>query len=137
MDLYLVRFSAPDQLFVNEDGAFAKAISDPGKVPSDGGRGLAVSDYDGDGDLDIYLVNEGANQLLQNQGDGSFDPVTETAGNGLVDEGSGRSAAFFDADGDGDLDLYVVNAYGDNHYFEHDAGGFSDVTTASNRKPCL
>ena len=131
LDLYLVRFSAPDQLFVNEDGAFAKAISDPGKVPSDGGRGLAVSDYDGDGDLDMYLVNEGANQLLQNQGDGSFDPVTESAGSGLADEGSGRSAAFFDADGDGDLDLYVVNAYGDNHYFEHDAGGFSDATTAS------
>ena len=131
LDLYLVRFSAPDQLFVNEGGAFVQAISDPGMVPSEGGRGVAVSDYDGDGDLDIYLVNDGANQLLQNQGDGSLDPVTETAGDGLADEGSGRSAAFFDSDADGDLDLYVVNAYGDNHYFEHDTEGFFEATIAS------
>ena len=131
LDLYLVRFSAPDQLFVNEGGAFVRAISDPGMVPSEGGRGVAVSDYDGDGDLDIYLVNDGANQLLQNQGDGSLDPVTETAGDGLADEGSGRSAAFFDSDADGDLDLYVVNAYGDNRYFEHDTEGFFEATIAS------
>jgi M6 family metalloprotease-like protein len=128
LDLYLVRFGSPDQLFVNEGGGLDRAISDPGMSPSDRGRGLAVSDYDGDGDLDIYLVNEGANQLLQNRGDGSFDPVTETAGRGLADDSSGRSAAFFDADADGDLDLYVVNAYGANRYFEHTADGFSDAT---------
>ena len=55
-----------------------------------GGSGLALLDYDGDGDMDLYLVNgwrlegsevieKGANRLYRNRGDGSFEDVTDEA----------------------------------------------------------
>lgn len=34
------------------------------------GRGIAVADYDGDGDLDLYVTNNGANVLYQNDNNG-------------------------------------------------------------------
>ena len=55
------------------------------------GTGLALLDYDGDGDLDLYLVNgwrldgpsvaeRGRNRLYRNEGDGTFADVSERAG---------------------------------------------------------
>ncbi|MGQ9575510.1 MAG: CRTAC1 family protein [Thermoguttaceae bacterium] len=72
------------------------------------GLGVAVGDYDNDGDPDIYVSNFGPNVLYRNNGDGTFTDVTAEAG---VARGSkvGAGASFFDMDGDGDLDLYVAN----------------------------
>jgi len=72
------------------------------------GLGVAVGDYDNDGDLDIYVNNHGPNVLYRNNGDGTFSDVTEQAG---VSNGGrmGAGTCFLDADGDGDLDLYVSN----------------------------
>ena len=71
------------------------------------GMGVAVGDYDNDGDTDLYVTNVGPNKLFRNDGAGHFEEVAEAAG--VSDDGWGTSAAFVDFDGDGLLDLYVVN----------------------------
>lgn len=71
------------------------------------GMGVAVGDYDNDGDVDIYVTNFGPNVLYRNNGDGTFTDVT--AASGTDDTRWSTSAAFFDYDRDGDLDLFVVN----------------------------
>ena len=71
------------------------------------GMGVAIADYDNDGDPDIYFTNLGANQLFRNNGDGTFTDVTELTAVG--DSGWSTSAAFFDYDGDGWLDLFICN----------------------------
>jgi hypothetical protein len=72
------------------------------------GMGVAVGDYDNDGDPDIYVNNFGPNVLYRNNGDGTFTDVTEFAG---VQNGNrvGAGASFLDIENDGDLDLYVGN----------------------------
>jgi hypothetical protein len=72
------------------------------------GLGVAVADYDNDGDQDVYLNNYGPNVLYLNNGDGTFTDVTKRAD---VDNGFqvGAGACFLDMDKDGDLDLYVAN----------------------------
>lgn len=69
--------------------------------------GVAVADYDNDGDPDIYLTNWGPNRLYRNKGDGTFEEIGERAG--LADSAWSVSAAWCDIDRDGDLDLYVTN----------------------------
>ena len=71
------------------------------------GMGVAVGDYDNDGDLDLYVTNFGPNVLYRNNGNGTFTDVTREAG--VDDERWSTSASFFDYDRDGDLDLFVAN----------------------------
>ncbi len=70
------------------------------------GMGVAVGDYDNDGDLDLYLTNYGPNLLYRNNGDATFTPMQ---GMGAEDSRWTTSAAFLDYDRDGDLDLFVTN----------------------------
>ena len=72
------------------------------------GLGVAVADYDNDGDQDVYLNNYGPNVLYENNGDGTFTDVTERAGVGNGFQ-VGAGACFLDIDKDGDLDLYASN----------------------------
>src|SRR3972149_9190544 len=96
------------------------------------GSGVALFDYDGDGDLDIYLVNastldrlaEGTpgepNRLFRNEGGSQYVDVTEAAGVG--DRGFGQGVAAADFDNDGDVDLYVTN-YGPNALYRNNGDG--------------
>lgn len=70
------------------------------------GMGVAVGDYDNDGNQDLFITAYGGNRLYHNNGDGTFTDVTVKAGVG----GSGwsTSAAWVDIDGDGLLDLIVL-----------------------------
>ena len=113
LDLYVVDGSTyanfgtgtGNVLYRNDDGAFvpiAAGVEDRGW-----GMGVAVGDYDGDGQRDLYVTNYGANALYRNRGDGTFASVTAQAG--VVGDDFSASAAFFDYDRDGDLDLYVAN----------------------------
>src|SRR5215510_6061015 len=71
------------------------------------GMGVAVGDYDNDGDLDVLVTCFGPETLYRNNGDGTFTDVTRDAGVG--DDQWSTSAAFVDVDRDGDLDLFVAN----------------------------
>lgn len=99
------------------------------------GSGVAVADYDNDGDDDIYFVcgrpslddrdPKWKNRLFVNEG-GHFTDVTERAGVG--DTGWGMCAIFGDVNNDGWLDLFVGN-YGDNVlYVSNGDGTFTDRT---------
>ncbi len=89
----------------------------------DHGCGVAVGDYDGDGDDDVYLLNQlGANGLYRNRGDGTFENVTEAMGVGLEDRIS-VGATFSDYDNDGDQDLFVTSTRGGNVLYRNEGDG--------------
>src|SRR5262249_40381161 len=67
--------------------------------------GVAVGDYDNDGDPDVYITALGGGHLYRNDG-GRFTEVTAEA-NAHASNGWLTSAAFFDLENDGDLDLFV------------------------------
>jgi len=71
------------------------------------GMGVAVGDYDNDGDLDLFVTSFGPDTLFRNNGNGTFTDVTSEAG--VSDPLWSTSAVFFDYDRDGDLDLFVAN----------------------------
>jgi hypothetical protein len=82
------------------------------------GNGVAVGDYDGDGDLDIYLLGQPGhpNRLYRNDHTAThegFTDVTDAAG--LSGLSGTRAAQFVDLDGDGLLDLVTVNDYATGH----------------------
>jgi hypothetical protein len=112
------------------------------------GAGVALFDYDGDGDLDVYLVQSGSlgskpagaavtSRLFRNDltvgADGSrklrFTDVTEKAGVGARTYGMGVATG--DYDGDGDLDLLVTSFGPEILYRNNGNGTFTDVTKES------
>lgn len=52
-------YAEPNQIFVNERGAFRLASGETFSDPLEVSRGLAVGDIDGDGDLDGVVTNSG------------------------------------------------------------------------------
>jgi len=99
-------------LYRNEGGwRFTDVTAASGLGDEGFGLGVAVGDYDGDGDPDVYVNNYGPNALYRNNGDGTFSNVTEQAGVGAGNQ-VGAGTAFLDIENDGDLDLYVSNYIG-------------------------
>ena len=90
------------------DGTFEDITEKAGLEGIGYGMGVAVGDYDNDGNEDLYVTGYGGNRLYHNNGDCTFTDVTDKAGVG----GSGwsTSAAWVDLDNDGLLDL-VVDRY--------------------------
>ena len=99
--------------------------------------GVALFDYDNDGDLDIFFVNsltidlvkskgKTRSALYRNDGDGKFTDVSAKAG--LSDIGWGMGVAVGDYNNDGFEDLYVT-CLGSNHLFKNNGDGtFTNVT---------
>jgi len=120
-------------------------------MPEIMGAGVALFDYDNDGDLDVYLVqgtmfdpsqdprlakfppapgwkpgNRLFRNLLSETGKLEFVDVTEKAGVGHI--GYGMGVAVGDYDNDGFQDLYVTN-FGHNVLYHNNGDGtFTDVT---------
>jgi tetratricopeptide (TPR) repeat protein len=71
------------------------------------GMGLAVADYDNDGDHDILVTGYQRNLFFSNNGNGTFTDTTQRVG--IKNGAWGSGAAFFDYDRDGYLDLVISN----------------------------
>ncbi len=111
------------------------------------GMGLAIGDYDNDGDLDYYYSNVGPMELLQNRGDGTFREVAQAAGVQAANY-IGWGAVFLDYDNDGWRDLYLAVADTTDHkdiaanqlFRNNGDGTFTEVacnTEASDVRPSL
>ena len=126
LDVYLVQsYGSGNRLFRNELIPSATLrftdVTEPSRTGfRSEGMGVAVGDYDNDGDPDLYVTSFGPNALYRNDGNGTFAEVTERAG--VNDTRWSTSAAFLDYDRDGRLDLFVAN--------------YLNYTIAAN-KPCV
>ncbi|HEX3185341.1 MAG TPA: CRTAC1 family protein [Pyrinomonadaceae bacterium] len=89
----------------NKDGTFTDVTQQAGLGVEMYGIGVAVADYDNDGNDDIFVTCVGPNHLFRNLGNGKFADVTARVG--LNEPGFSTSAAWFDYDNDGKLDLFV------------------------------
>ncbi len=98
----------PTQALYRNDGQghFDDVSKEAGLDKTFFGMGVAVGDYDNDGDPDLYVTALGGNFLYRNDGRGHFEDVTAEARTRGGD-GWFTSAAFFDMDNDGDLDLFA------------------------------
>lgn len=99
----------PTQTLYRNDGKghFEDVTKQAGLDRSYFGQGVAIGDYDNDGDPDLFVTAVGGCHLFRNDG-GKFTEVTAEA-NAKVSDGWSTSAAFFDMENDGDLDLFVCS----------------------------
>ncbi len=115
-DIYVACDSTPSWLFRNQrDGTFREEALERGVALSEdgleqAGMGLAIGDYDLDGNLDIFKTHfsDDTNILYRNDGKGNFDDVTIRAGIGVETRYVGWGAGMVDLDNDGLPDVFVV-----------------------------
>jgi enediyne biosynthesis protein E4 len=122
-DLYVANDVSESAMYLNLRNGKFKAVAHEAWV-SDyrGAMGLAVGDWDRDGDPDIFITHWIAQQnalfdnlRLTRGGAGKpgplrFEDVADTVGLGQISLNSiGWGTSFFDYDNDGQLDLMVVN----------------------------
>lgn len=100
--------------------------------------GVALHDFDGDGDLDLYFTNDAPNlgrprsakaphnHYFRNDA-GRFTDVTVASG--LAHAGYGFGVAVGDIDNDGDLDLFAANFDRDFLFRNRGNGVFDNVST--------
>jgi hypothetical protein len=117
-------------------------------------NGVAVADYDRDGDLDIYFsgflpfidsVPKSYNRLMRNDGNGTFTDVTLEAGFILqfsspaviTETGVKLGVSWGDFDNDGYPDLYLTHRGGNQLYHNSGDGTFEDVTESAGVAGCL
>ena len=94
------------QLYRNNGaGGFDEVTASAGLAVSLYGMGVAVGDYDNDGDRDLFISGYRRHAFFINQGDGTFAETAVGIGAGTW----GAGAAFFDYDRDGWLDLVLAS----------------------------
>ena len=129
-------------------------ISDLNEVV--GNNGVAVADYDNDGDLDIFIVSarsqdgeEYWSRLFENTNNGNFIDITESSGINqnlnhdidlinydedgnfsfdTIEHGDRLAASWGDFNNDGYPDLFLGNAVQSELYKNNGNGTFSNVT---------
>ncbi len=117
-DIYVANDGDPNQLWINqggrafEDEALLAGVALNHSGSAEASMGLAVEDFDGDGDEDLFMTHlDGeSNTFYVNLGNGFFEDLTIKAGlhsPSLIYTGFGTG--FFDYDNDGWLDLLILN----------------------------
>lgn len=106
------------------DGTFEDVTEKAGLAGIGYSTGVAVGDYDNDGNEDLFVAGYGRSTLYHNNGNGTFTDVTDSAG--VAGSGWATSAAWVDYDNDGRLDLvvarYMVWDFDDIYCGERKAG---------------
>ena len=98
-------------------------------------RGVAVGDFDNDGDLDLFVPAQTSPRLYRNNNDGAFTDVTATAGDLAKLTDPSVSAAWGDVNNDGLPDLFVCCTQGGSRlYIGNGRGQFSDISEAAGVK---
>src|ERR1700739_2479049 len=88
------------------DGKFTNISEQAGLRVKGWGMGVAVADFDNDGNLDLFVTGYGHSVLYRGLGNCKFEDVTERAGLGGI-TGFATGAAWGDYDRDGNVDLFV------------------------------
>ncbi|MEE9393657.1 MAG: CRTAC1 family protein [Planctomycetota bacterium] len=106
---------AQDRVYRNLGGGVFRDMSDLAfaNAPAGKGLGVALSDFDLDGDLDIYVANDQTpNFLFRNDGNFNFEAIGDIAGVQVSRDGeseAGMGIAFEDYDNDLLPDIAVTN----------------------------
>ena len=98
------------------------------------GSGVAVLDFDQDGDEDLFVGDGVRSILYENDGKGHFIDVTVRAGLAASDSTgiAATGVAAGDIDGDGYPDLAVTDAFGPTRLFRNRRDGtFEEITATS------
>lgn len=119
-DMMLVSdFGTSKMYWNNGDGTFSESTDESNVGLDENGMGVAIVDYDQDGELDIFVSSiydqysirrDGShtgNKLYRNLGNRMFSEVSAEAN--VSRAGWGWGASFFEYDNDGDSDLVVTN----------------------------
>ncbi|MEJ2204582.1 MAG: VCBS repeat-containing protein [Gemmatimonadota bacterium] len=138
LDLFLANQNGDEDAVYRNlgDGRFEEVAAElgmnqPDRTEEQGSVGVAVADYDNDGDLDLFVASYGPDVLWQNQGDGTF--VDVAPGTPLAGDHHSVAAAWGDWDNDGWVDLYVGAYLSDvaevpDQLFRNAGGAFEEVT---------
>ena len=142
-DLYVVNDRYFGNVLWRNDGpgcglwCFEDVSEDTGADRPVDGMGIAVGDYDLDGDWDLYFSSYDEQVLLQSQIAQSSETYIEVGdGAGVNFEATGWGAVFVDFDNDGWEDIYLATSNSSsgesNRVFRNLADGtFQDVSAGS------
>ena len=114
-DLYIANDTDQNFLYLNRKGQFRDIAFFSGTALNkegvrEGGMGVDIADYNGDGWPDIFVTNTETNTLYRSHGDGTFTDVSDESGlGGITANLVGFGTQFLDYDNDGDLDIFVTN----------------------------
>ena len=114
-DIYVANDTDRNCFYLNRKGQFRDIAFASGTALNkdgiqEGGMGVDIGDYDGNGWPDIFVTNTETNTLYKSRGDGTFTDVSDEANLGGVTASLvGFGTKLFDYDNDGDLDIFVAN----------------------------
>jgi len=118
-DLFIANDFGINELFIqNPDGSFVDQAAEYGVAVYGNDMGMAIGDYDNNGEFDIFIANISKNRLFSFNGS-SYDDQAELKN--VYNSFWAWDARFVDFDLDGDEDLFVTNGYeSDSEIFQTD-----------------
>ena len=122
-DLFIANDFGVNELFIqNQDGTFTDQAEAYGVNLYGNDMGVAIGDYNNNGEFDFYVTNISNNRLFSFNG-ASYDNISEEQN--VFNAYWAWDTRFVDFDLDGDEDLLVVNGYeSDNLIFANNKENF-------------